>query len=166
MPDKSWDGSEPAVIYDHLLGIDGDAQAIAYMLAEPSADGGLRLVGGAALNPWAELFAQVDPDSRPSQGNRRRTACYGPGSGLDVYVSVFQLTRADFRLVELIGFEAVEGGLIPSGQVLGVGALALLVFSAMAFIFGANLRLSRLEARLGGAALREQQSEDKRGAKG
>ena len=49
---------KPAVIYDHLLGIDGDAQAIAYMLAEPAADDGLRLVGGATLNAWAKLLAR------------------------------------------------------------------------------------------------------------
>ncbi|MGB5733727.1 MAG: response regulator, partial [Thiohalocapsa sp.] len=119
-------------------------------------------VGGAARNPWAKLLAQIDPDSATIPGEpATQLRVTVPGSGLDVYVSVFQVTRTNFRLVELNRIQAVEGGLNPWGQVLGVGALALLVLSAIAFVFGANLKSARLEARLSEAALREQQIEAK-----
>ncbi len=153
---------KPAVIYDHLLGIDGDAQALAYLLTEPAAEGGLRLVGNGVLNPWAKLLAQTDPDRATKPGESAvQTRAAVPGSDLEVYVSEFQVPRTNFTLVELNRIEAVEGGLNPWGQVLGVGILALLVLLGIAFVFRANLKFATLEARLSEAALREQQIQAK-----
>ena len=152
----------PSVIYDHLLGIDGDAQALAYLLTEQAADGGLRLVGSGVLNPWAKLLAQTDPDlaTLPGEPAVQRRASV-PASDFEVYVSAFKVPRTHFALVELNRIDAVEGGLNPWGQVLGVGALALLVLSGIGFVFRANLKFATLTARLSEAALREQQIQAK-----
>ena len=157
---------EPGVLYSHLLGLDGDGQALAYILAEPAPSGGLRAVGSGASSTWGELLSQLDPKAVPSTGTPlpRPLRARVVNADLDVYVSLFDVPGTGFTLAELNRVRAIEGSLKPWAQMFGMAALAALVLGGVVLVFRANLNAAALQARLTESALREEQVQAKNDA--
>jgi two-component system sensor histidine kinase/response regulator len=157
---------EPAALYSNLLGLDGDGQALAYILAEPAPSGGLRAVGSGASSTWGELLAQLNPTALPSAGKplSRPLRARVENAALDVYVSLFDVPGTDFILAEVNRVRTIEGSLKPWVQMLGMAALAALVLGGAVLVFRANLNAAALRARLTESALREEQIQAKNDA--
>jgi len=139
----------PAVLYQRLLH-DSQGQARAYMLLAQEGNG-YRIVGSGARQVWARLLERVDVIALAAAWHPLRIDAGNSGS-MDLYATAEPVLDSGLLLLELAAAGAIEGGLSPRVQILGLALLALLVLIGLASVFRLNLSAAALQARLEEAA--------------